>query len=433
MAFRFVDLFAGIGGMRKGLEMAAQTLSVDVKCVFTSEIKPPAIQILKQNNPDDSIAGDIRHIATSAIPDFDLLLAGFPCQAFSTAGKRDGFLDTRGTLFFEVERILQDKLPKAFILENVEGLINHDRTERTQPVGRTLTTMLAHLRELGYQTEWVCLNACDFGVPQERKRVYIVGTRRKQPSLVNFSPQRRILGDILETGLPTHQSDFIEALLRLYPLQGLYGKSIKDKRGGKNNIHSWDLGLKGAVSESQKVLLNALFKERRKKKWAAEIGIKWMDGMPLTSEQIATFFDAPNLCELLDDLVRKGYLRKEHPKKEEVIVAPNGLVRRYRVPDQTLPEGYNLVSGKLSFEVNKILAPDEVAPTLVATDMQKLFVVDGVGLRPLSLREGLRLFGYPDSFRFDIAPKAGYDLLGNTVAVPVVQAVAERLLPTLHE
>jgi len=203
MAFRFVDLFAGIGGMRKGLEMAAQTLSVDVKCVFTSEIKPTAIQILKQNNPDDSIAGDIRHIATSAIPDFDLLLAGFPCQAFSTAGKRDGFLDTRGTLFFEVERILQDKLPKAFILENVEGLINHDRTERTQPVGRTLTTMLAHLRELGYQTEWVCLNACDFGVPQERKRVYIVGTRRKLPSLANFSPQRRILGDILETGLPT--------------------------------------------------------------------------------------------------------------------------------------------------------------------------------------------------------------------------------------
>lgn len=431
MAFRFIDLFAGIGGMRLGFEMAAQALAMEVECVFTSEIKPAALEILKQNNPSEKIHGDIRQVATNEIPDFDVLLAGFPCQAFSTAGKRDGFLDTRGTLFFEVERILHSKRPKAFLLENVEGLITHDRIDRTQTIGRTLSTILTHLRALGYQTDWVCLNARDFGVPQERKRVYIVGSRSEIPLLSNFETKTQLLKNVLENGLPTTHSPFIEALMRTYALDELYGKSVKDKRGGENNVHSWDLALKGAVSKKQKELLNCLFKERRKKKWAAEYGIKWMDGMPLTYEQIATFFTAPNLLDLLEDLVEKGYLKKEHPKKE-VVITSNGLLRRYRVGDETLPLGYNIVSGKLSFEVNKILAPYDVAPTLVATDMQKLFVVDGDGLRPLSLREGLRLFGYPETFRFDIDPKQGYDLLGNTVAVPVIRAIAERLLEILR-
>lgn len=431
MFFRFIDLFAGIGGMRIGVEMAAQALGMEGECVFTSEIKPAALEILRQNNPSERIYGDIRQISANAIPDFDLLLAGFPCQAFSTAGKRDGFLDTRGTLFFEVERILQAKRPKAFLLENVEGLITHDRIAQTDAIGRTFSTILTHLRALGYQTDWVCLNARDFGVPQERKRVYIIGSRSELPLLRNFDTKTRLLKDVLETGLPTTHSPFIEALLRTYTLEELYGKSIKDKRGGENNVHSWDLGLKGTVSKKQKELLNCLFKERRKKRWAAEYGIKWMDGMPLTYEQIATFFTAPNLLDLLEDLVEKGYLKKEHPKKE-VVITSNGLLRRYRVYDETLPLGYNIVSGKLSFEVNKILAPYDVAPTLVATDMQKIFVVDGDGLRPLSLREGLRLFGYPETFRFDIEPKRGYDLLGNTVAVPVVCAIAKRLLEILR-
>lgn len=206
------------------------------------------------------------------------------------------------------------------------------------------------------------------------------------------------------------------------------GKSLKDKRGGENNIHSWDLELKGRVSPRQRALLNQLFRERRKKKWAAEYGIRWMDGMSLTESQIRTFFPADDLSELLDDLVQKGYLKREHPKQEVVEELANGLTRCRREQDPTLPLGYNIVTGKLSFEVNKILSPRDVAPTLVATDMEKLYVVDGQGLRPLSLREGLRLFGFPESFRFETSRRAGYDLLGNTVAVPVVRAVCERIL-----
>lgn len=428
MVLRIIDLFAGIGGIRKGVEEAAQARGLETQCVFTSEIKPAAVQILKQNHPNEEIHGDITQVPASSIPDFDMLLAGFPCQAFSAAGKRLGFTDTRGTLFFEVERILSEKRPKAFLLENVEGLVNHDKTDKTKKVGRTLETILAHLDKLGYQVEWACLNSRYFGVPQERKRVYIAGTLKQKPDLSGFPVVEKKLNSILEHGLPTAKSVFIEKLLSVFTPEQLYGKAIKDKRGGCNNIHSWDIGLKGAVSDVQKQLLNRLFKERRKKKWAEEFGIDWMDGMPLTTEQISTFFHHPDTEKLLDDLVTKGYLKKEHPKKRVREVLLNGQVKTYREQDKKLPLGYNIVTGKLSFEVSKILNPNDVAPTLVAMDMQKLFIVDGNGLRTLSLREGLRLFGYPEDFIFDINKKDGYDLLGNTVVVPVIKAVAGRVL-----
>lgn len=357
-----------------------------------------------------------------------MLLAGFPCQAFSAAGKRQGFTDTRGTLFFEVERILSEKRPKAFLLENVEGLINHDKVDKTKTVGRTLETILVHLEKLGYQTEWACLNSRYFGVPQERKRVYIAGTLTQKPNLSDFPVVEKKLKGSLEKDLPTVKSNFIDKLLSVFPPERLYGKAIKDKRGGENNIHSWDIGLKGEVSDTQKQLLNLLFKERRKKKWAQEYGIDWMDGMPLTLNQIRTFFHHPDTEALLDDLVSKGYLKKEHPKKRVIEILLDGQTKTYREQDKRLPFGYNIVTGKLSFEVSKILDPDDVAPTLVAMDMQKLFVVDNGGLRTLSLKEGLRLFGYPENFLFDIEKKEGYDLLGNTVVVPVIKAVAKRIL-----
>lgn len=417
---RFVDLFAGIGGIRKGFELAAKSKGYKSKCVFTSEIKPSAVCVLKQNHPKDVIAGDITKVNASDIPDFDYLLAGFPCQAFSSAGKRLGFSDTRGTLFFEVERILREKRPKAFLLENVEGLVNHDRQKANTPYGRTLTIILDHLIELGYKVSWRVLNAKEFGVPQERKRIYIVGHLKEKVSLASFSCRHKTLNSILQTGLPTKSSKFIDALLSHYSVDSLYGKAIKDKRGGDDNIHSWDLEIKGKVSATQRELLNALLKERRKKKWAEAYGIDWMDGMPLTLENIRTFFKSPCLERLLTDLVEKKYLVLEHPKKR----LPNGS----RSPDESLPLGYNIVAGKMSFEVNKILDPNDVAPTLVAMDMKGLFVVDGKGIRNLSLREGLRLFGYPDNFKFDVSEEEGFDLLGNTVVVPVIKEVASRII-----
>ncbi|WP_455030308.1 DNA (cytosine-5-)-methyltransferase [Neisseria sp.] len=421
---KFIDLFAGMGGIRKGFEQACQQKSLTPQCVFTSEIKPHAVKVLQQNYPNEAIHGDITQIPAASIPDFDILLAGFPCQAFSAAGKRLGFEDTRGTLFFDVARILKEKQPIGFILENVEGLVTHDRQNPRDKIGKTLTVILETLDSLGYQVSWRVLNAKDFGIAQERKRIYLVGSRKGKPDLDWFPLSHATLADVLEQGQKTEHSRFIEKILSHYPIKELHGKSVKDKRGGSNNIHSWDIALKGEVSDEAKTLLNSLLKERRKKKWAEEFGIDWMDGMPLTKTQIQTFYNHPDLQAMLDDLTQKGYLKLEHPKKKE-----NGI----RVQDTSLPKGYNIVAGKKSFEINKILDPNGIAPTLVAMDMQHLFVTDGEGLRTLNLREGLRLFGYPDNYRFDIEIENGRDLLGNTVVVPVIAAVAERLLDTLQD
>ena len=418
---KFVDLFAGIGAIRLGLEQACQSLGFKSECVLTSEIKTSAIQVYQENFQQDKMWGDITTISTQQIPDFDILLAGFPCQPFSSAGTRQGFLDTRGTLFFEIERILKDKSPFGFLLENVEGLVQHDD-------GRTLTTIVNKLEQLGYQVKYDVLNAKDFGVPQDRKRVYIAGTKTNAISL-NFSKNAKPrLLDILETGCPTLQTNFAKKLLQQYSIEELYGKSIKDKRGGEDNIHSWDLELKGNVSLVQRELLNLLLKQRRRKIWSAKKGIHWMDGIPLTVDEIATFYPHPKLAEMLDDLANKGYLKYEHPKDIQEVINKDGNKVKKREYRFDLPKGYNIVVGKLSFPINKVLAPDDIAPTLVATDMQKLAVVDGQGLRCLTIKEGLRLFGFPEDYQINLPITKAFDLLGNTVVVPIVREIAERIV-----
>lgn len=163
--FTFIDLFAGIGGTRLGFESAGG------KCVFTSEWDPFS-QKTYEANFGDKPHGDITKIKSSEIPDFDVLLAGFPCQPFSSIGRRQGFLhETQGTLFYDVARIIKDKKPKAFMLENVPGLLTHDG-------GKTFEIIQAALKEIGYTVDHKVLNSADFGVPQQRKRIYIVGFRK---------------------------------------------------------------------------------------------------------------------------------------------------------------------------------------------------------------------------------------------------------------
>ena len=423
---RFIDLFAGIGGIRKGFELACAEEGFACQCVFTSEIKESAITVLQQNHPEDKIVGDITKVSEKDIPEFDYLLAGFPCQSFSAAGKRMGFEDTRGTLFFDVARILKEKKPKGFVLENVEGLVNHDRQNPKDRIGRTLSTILNTLDELGYYVSWKVLNAKDFGVPQDRRRIYIIGSQKSSPDLSGFVSKSSSLEDILDYGLPVSDHPFVKKLLKHYMVTELTGKAIKDKRGGDDNIHSWDLEMKGPVSVQQKKLLSQIMTERRKKKWALEYDIDWMDGMPLTIDMIRSFWgDDPHLEEMLDDLTNKKYVVKEHPKRK--------LSNGQREQDKNLPLGYNIVAGKMSFEVSKILDPKGIAPTLVAMDMQHLYVPDGEGIRKLSLREGLRVFGFPDDFTMRVKQSDGYDLLGNTVVVPVIKAVASRLLQTCEK
>lgn len=186
---KIVDLFAGIGGIRLGVEQAFGSID----CVFTSEIDKYAVTTYKANFGDDHIFGDIKQIDENDVPDHDILLAGFPCQPFSQAGLKKGFTDTRGTLFFDIERILLAKQPKAFLLENVKQLKGHDK-------GRTFQTIIDHLNKAGYKVFYEILKARDFGIPQNRERIYIVGfldhsINFEFPKPMNISTK---VGDILD-------------------------------------------------------------------------------------------------------------------------------------------------------------------------------------------------------------------------------------------
>ena len=390
---RIIDLFAGLGGIRLGFQQAMDELGLETECVFSSEIKPYAIKAYNGFYGDEEIYGDITLVNTNQdIPDFDYLLAGFPCQPFSSAGNRNGFADTRGTLFFEIERILQDKInanhpARGFLLENVEGLMTHDN-------GNTLNTIITHLEQLGYHVSCRLLDSRYFGLPQSRKRVYIVGSLDEEINLEDFEQREAVLGDILQQGLPT--------------VTGVQTCALPICR----------------TSQKERDLMSALLRERRKKHWAEVIGIKWMDGMPLTEEQIRTFFNVPELHQILEHLTQMGYLVYEYPKQQ--VKGKDGIVKR--IPDETKDKGYNIVAGKLSFEFSKILDTNDIAPTLVAMDVAKLGVVDGDGIRRLTIRECQRLCGYPDNYNLDmISESEAFDLLGNTVCVPVIKDISERI------
>jgi DNA (cytosine-5)-methyltransferase 1 len=166
---RFVDLFCGLGGFRLAAEYAARRAGLTPQCVFSSDIDD-ACRTAYAANFGEAPTGDITKVAANDVPDHDLLLAGFPCQPFSIIGKMRGFEDTRGTLFFDIARILEAKRPAAFVLENVKLLAGHNG-------GRTLRRILETLRDLGYTTDYRILNALHFGLPQKRERIWIVGHR----------------------------------------------------------------------------------------------------------------------------------------------------------------------------------------------------------------------------------------------------------------
>lgn len=170
MTIRYFDMFAGIGGFRSGLEAIG-----GFECVGYCEIDKYAKQAYEAmyDTGGELYFDDARKIVLEQLPDFDLLVGGFPCQSFSIAGARKGFDDTRGTLFFEIARIASVKKPKYLFLENVPGLLNHNQ-------GRRFETILRTLDELGYDVCWQVLNSKNFGVPQSRTRVFIIGYLRGQ-------------------------------------------------------------------------------------------------------------------------------------------------------------------------------------------------------------------------------------------------------------
>ena len=239
---KYFSMFSGIGGFELGIKQAItiinsknqlcnrqQLLERDhdrrilqeekkATCVGYSEIDKYAIQIYEKHFRGHKNYGDATTIIPETIPDFDLLVGGFPCQAFSIAGKRRGFEDTRGTLFFDIARIIKVKQPRLFVLENVKGLLNHNK-------GETFTTILQTIDELGYDVQWEVLNSKHFGVPQNRERVFIIGHLRGTSRPEIFPIRGTNLKDIKQLNNPIHSNN------RLYSKEGI-SPCINTAQGG---------------------------------------------------------------------------------------------------------------------------------------------------------------------------------------------------------
>lgn len=410
---KFVDLFAGVGGIRLGLENVLKRHSIDYECVFSCEIHPKAQETYALNYGETPYS-DIRTL--DKLPPHDVLLAGFPCQAFSYAGKQKGFADTRGTLFFEIERLLESakNKPKYLLLENVRGFTTHDR-------GRTFRTVIERLNNLGYKVNPLLLNSSNFNVPQNRVRIYLVCKLKEDPKLTIQSDVGH--SDSHKFKKHKNQTDFFEAnnksmtvkdviensvdkkylcsekftnqlkdALDGESFEKLHGVRLIDYRGG-NSIHSWDLGLKGHCTKDERDFMDALISNRRKKHFGNH-----QDGKRLNIDQIKTFWEKPGLSKVINSLIKKGYLSEE-----------NGT--------------YNPVAGNMSFEVFKFLDPDSISITVVSSDASKLGIVSNGVPRRITPRECARLQGFPDTFKLHPNDNWAYHQLGNSVSVPVISAV----------
>jgi DNA (cytosine-5)-methyltransferase 1 len=255
---KYFSTFSGIGGFELGIQLAydnrpnvrngteslqenmsnAQESSDRPTCVGYSEIDKYASAIYQHHYPDHKNYGNITKIVAEALPDFECLVGGFPCQAFSIAGKRKGFDDTRGTLFFDLARILRAKQPRLFVFENVKGLLSHDN-------GNTFKTIIATIDELGYDCQWQVLNSKNHGVPQNRERVFIVGHLRgtPRPKVFPFGETNGEATDIVQLNQPKHSND------RVYAPEGL-SPTLNTMQGG--NRQPFIVAERGRYNENGK-------------------------------------------------------------------------------------------------------------------------------------------------------------------------------------
>lgn len=328
---RSIDLFAGIGGIRMGFDRA---FGSDISTVFTSEFNPQAQETYRANfSTPEEIHGDITQIDEKEIPEFDICLAGFPCQAFSIAGQRRGFEDdykgmSRGTLFFDIARICEYHRPKVIFCENVKGLVGHDR-------GRTLKIIIETMKEMGYTPHHEILNSKDFGVPQNRERIYIVAFR----------------DDIDCTGFefpkPTDSSKTINDII-------------------ERNVVS----VKYYLSD---VYLNTLKRHRAR------------------HEALGNGF---------------GYEIKDR----------NGIASA-------------IVCGGMGKERN-LIVDDRLTDFTPVTNIKG--PVNRQGIRKMTPREWARLQGFPEEFELVLADTHLYNQFGNSVTVPVIEAIAKEIRRTLY-
>lgn len=378
---KFIDLFAGIGGFRYGLQKvetesesgsyhesgASQHGQRAFHCVWSNEWDKYANQIYTKHFGECD-SRDIRTIDTSEIPDHDLLCAGFPCQSFSIAGKRLGFEDTRGTMFFEIARIIRDKRPRYFLLENVKGLLSHDQ-------GKTFQTILGVLSDLGYEYQWQVLNSKNFGVPQNRERIFIIGHLR-------------------ETSRP-----------EVFPIGESYSISHQTKyseQAGRSRISSTIDTRYGSLRNAGETYLHYIGGIRGKRDM-------WLKDNKQNSRNFS---------------------------QGQRVYSSDGIA-------STIAGNAGGLGGKTGLYAIPVLTPDRMEkrqngrrfkndgdPAFTLTSQDKHGVYDGLSIRRLTPVECERLQGFPDNWTEGISDTQRYKCLGNAVTTSVITEIGKKLMQT---
>lgn len=428
MQFTFIDLFAGIGGFRLGLE------AIGGHCLASSEINAHANQVYRSNwpnDPDEHNLGDISQI--NSLPKHDLLVGGVPCQSWSIAGKNRGIEDPRGKLWLDVIRLLDQSRPKAFIFENVKGL--YDQRHRG-----ALNYLVETFSSFGYKVYFRLLNSFDFNVPQNRVRIFIIGIQETsmQRPFVWPKPQNTHtqLHEIL-AGLerPKQQNKTVVIQRNLFgerinvghnKLTPLGSKNqffiLTDIRNGPTSIHSWELY--DNISEREQIICMTILRNRRKAQYGPQ------DGNPMSFADLQTLI--PDLQENeLQQLLTKKILRQyEETGKYEFFnrKLSGGIDGVYRVylPTSTFFPTI-MASGTLDF----------VSTVNVTGETDKLYKTNFINkvLRPKNYRhlkpaELAKLQGFPSDFQLHKTDKRNMKLFGNSVAVPVITAVGQAIKNT---
>ncbi|EAC8603983.1 DNA cytosine methyltransferase [Listeria monocytogenes] len=407
----FVDLFAGVGGFRLGMEAAGH------KCVGFVEIdKYARISYTAIHQTEGEFEGhDITSISDDVIRSIgrvDIITGGFPCQAFSIAGKRRGFEDTRGTLFFEIMRWAAILKPETLFLENVPGLLSHDE-------GITFETILRKMDAAGYDAEWDCLNACQFGVPQSRERIFLIGHSRKgcrrkvfplercneQVNLERINKINRIKNHS-QVLFPESEEAF-SFVQKTTCIPVLSPEREEKRQNGRRFKTQGEPAFTLTAQDRHGIILSSEPKSKVLLEGNINPSSKGMNGNVFSDEGLSptiTTNKGEGLKIRIREATKKGYA--EAAKYDGINLSmPESETRRGRVAKQMT--------------------------STLDTGCQQGVVVEEIRIRKLTPRECWRLQGFPD-WAFDAAAKVNsnsqlYKQAGNSVAVPVIVAIAERL------
>ena len=389
---KYFSMFSGIGGFEYGMEQS----DYEFECVGYSEIDKYARSIYERHYPNHINYGDATRINTEDLPSFEFLVGGFPCQAFSIAGKRKGFDEARGTLFFEIARVLRDKKPSCFLLENVKGLLSHDR-------GRTVQTIFRVCDELGYDVSWAVYNSKDYGVPQNRERIFIKGYSRTSCG-----------GEVLS--VPRVDKAVDEPMSNTY-----YGV-----RNGR--VHKEDEIMNTLACSGHNGANSQLIQINDKKQQAERV----YDSEGLAATLLGT--GSKGLYKI--NTVKKGKHQSGNVYGGDG-VSPCLTAVDYKRPVKIVqpvltPERENKRQNGRRMKDN-----DEEMFTLTATD--KHGVYDGITVRKLTPVECERLQGFPDNWtqygkdNEPISDTQRYKCCGNAVTTNVITAIINEMFKEVIE